>query len=255
MPARPRPSLWLVLSQKLIALGAGFFLVLAASAARAPEKAAEPPLKVVLAASKGQLAKFQKYLEQNYHVSCTAIEAAKTNEITGVEKLDDADVLLLNLYRSMPTEEQLERFQKHFRAGKPVVGLRKASHAFQNWLEVDKAVFGVKYGGHFLLNKKDLVVQIEDKAKNRSLIGDLKPFLPGGGLYKYTDLAPDVEVLMTGGEAGNMMPQTWTRVTKEGQHIFYTRYDPNDLDKDEGCRQMVVNALYWAAGRKPLKKQ
>ena len=53
-----------------------------------------------------------------------------------------------------------------------------------------------------------------------------------------------------GGIPGKMMPVTWTRVVKAtGGRVFYTRYDPDDLKKDEGCRQMVARALFWAADR------
>jgi hypothetical protein len=63
-------------------------------------------------------------------------------------------------------------------------------------------------------------------------------------------LAPDVEVLVSGGQPGDMMPQIWTRVNKQtGGRAFYTRHDPDDLKKDEGCRLMVVKALFWTAGR------
>jgi type 1 glutamine amidotransferase len=213
----------------------------------------EPPLKIAISASKGQLDQFQKYLEERYHVVCYVIEAQKGGEITGVESLAKADVLLNNLYRTEPKPEQLEQFKKFFSSKKGLVGLRKASHSFQNWLEQDQIVLGAKYGGHFLLNRKDLVMDVNEKAKHCFLLGDLKPFLPGGGLYSYTKLAPDVEVLLTGGLEGNMMPQSWVRIT-EDLRVFYSRYDPDDLKKDEACRQMVVNALFWAADRKVLKK-
>lgn len=56
--------------------------------------------------------------------------------------------------------------------------------------------------------------------------------IPGGGLYNYTELASDVKVLIDGGLEVNRMPQTW-RGNKErgGQRVFYTRYDPEDVNK------------------------
>lgn len=41
-----------------------------------------------------------------------------------------------------------------------------------------------------------------------------------------------------------------------GPRIFYTRYDPDDVMKDEGVRNMVVRAIGWATQRdlETLKK-
>jgi type 1 glutamine amidotransferase len=224
------------------------------------EKAVGPPLKVLVACQKGQLDHYAKYLEANHPVKCTwaGNDNAKDGpkELKGLEGLDTCDVMLLNLYRTTPTPEQLALVQKYFQAGKPVVGLRKASHSFQNWLEADKIVFGAKYGGHFFKNKQEQTVVIEEKHKDHPLVAGFKPFMCGGGLYNYTQLAPDVEVLMSGGPPGEVMPVTWMRIRKEtGARAFYTRYDPDDLKKDEGCRQMVARALFWAAQRElPARK-
>lgn len=217
------------------------------------------PLTVLVACSRNQLAAYQKYLEANYHVRTVwAGNEGKTGEpkgLQGLEALDTCDVMLLNLYRTHPTDEQLAKIQKYFKDGKPVVGLRKASHSFQDWLEGDRVIFGAKYGGHFFENKKEQTVVIEEKAMNHPLIAGFKPFMCGGGLYNYTELTPDVEVLMSGGPPGKSMPVTWLRVNKEtGGRAFYTRYDPKDLQNDEGCRVMVARSLFWAANRDVSKK-
>ena len=48
-----------------------------------------------------------------------------------------------------------------------------------------------------------------------------------------------------------MMPQTWQRIVKArgDQRVFYTRYDPNDVSKYPEVRDLVVEALFWAANR------
>ncbi|GIT05091.1 MAG: hypothetical protein CM1200mP29_05020 [Verrucomicrobiota bacterium] len=38
--------------------------------------------------------------------------------------------------------------KQYIESGKPVIGLRTASHAIQNWLEFDKLVPGGNYQGH-----------------------------------------------------------------------------------------------------------
>ncbi len=217
---------------------------------------------MLVACSKGQLSHYEKWLQENYDVQCVwagdgfekrkkGEKPGKERDIIGMEQAEKCDVMLLNLYRVTPNDKQLGLVKRYFASGKPVVGLRKASHAFQNWLAIDREVFGARYGGHFLLQRKGLSMKVEEKGKKSPVVGAFRPFLPGGGLYSYTELAPEVEVLISGGQEGNWMPQVWSRIhAKTKARIFYARYDPSDLRKDEGCRQMIARALFWAANRK-----
>lgn len=252
-----------------VAIVVSFFLIAAgllppqASAQNADKK----PLHLVICVTegKGQLIKYKKYLEETYHVRCSVVgpqekkEKDKKNVETlfvGLDALADADVILSNLYRTSPTPEHLAILKKAF-LSKPVVGMRKAHHGFQNWLDVSKEVFGVNYRGHYF--GKDVTIEIVDKHKDHPLLTGVKPFLPGGGLYQHTEVAPDVEVLMVGGPAGkDKMPQMWSHVVKDrnNQRTLYTRYDPNDLDKNAPIRDMVTRAIFWAANRdlKSLQK-
>jgi len=159
---------------------------------------------------------------------------------SGLENLEEADVILSNLYRTWAPPEQLETLKKHFKS-KPVVGMRKAHHGFQNWLEADQEVFGVDYRGHYRHNKRDEdSMWIVAEKKDHALVKGRKPLMPAGGLYRHTDIADDVEVLMVGGPAGDDMPQTWLREA-DGRRVFYTRYDPEDL-ADDGVRDLVIRA-------------
>ncbi len=222
-----------------------------AGVAAEPEPPKNPPLKIAIAASPKEFVSLQKYLEAQFHVVCVRIDAPKGQGVPDAEKVLECDVMLLNHYRVEPTEEQLKHLKKYFLSGKPVVGTRKASHAYQNWLEIDQTVLGAKYGGHFFEKKDEQKVFIEEKAKENPLVKDFKPFMCGGGLYNYTKLADGVEVLMSGGPPGKSMPVTWTRINKErsNQRIFYTRYDPQDTDKHTDVRDMLTKALFWAADK------
>ncbi len=237
-------------------LAAPLLLAACASALLAQMPEAKPPLRVLVACTKGQLAHYEAWLTRNYNAVC--LWAGDDNKkadkggkpVTGLEQCDKADVMLLNLYRVSPSDEQLAHAKKFFASGKGVVGLRKASHAFQNWLAVDRELFGAKYGGHYFDDRKAQVMTVEPAGKKSPLVGEFKPFLPGGGLYRYTELAPEIEVLISGGPPGKMVPQVWARVNpKTKTRVFYSRYDPKDLEKDEGCRLMTARALFWAAGR------
>ena len=53
--------------------------------------------------------------------------------------------------------DQLGQVKRYIESGKPVIGLRTASHAIQNWLEMDKLVLGGNYQGH---HKNELLERI-----------------------------------------------------------------------------------------------
>lgn len=58
------------------------------------------------------------------------IDPNETKNIPGLEQLDDADLMILfTRFRELP-DEQMEHFQKHLEKGKPVIGIRTATHAF-----------------------------------------------------------------------------------------------------------------------------
>src|SRR4029079_10523571 len=65
-------------------------------------------------------------------IRCTFVIAdPKTpHDFKGIEALDDADLLVVSARRRAPTAEQMRRIRKYVDAGKPVVGVRTASHAF-----------------------------------------------------------------------------------------------------------------------------
>ena len=232
------------------------------------QNAGTKPLHLVICVTegKGQLLKYKKYLEDTYQVRCSVVGPEEVKDkkdkknvetpFVGLDALADADVILSNLYRTSPTPEHLAILKKAF-LSKPVVGMRKAHHGFQNWLDVSKEVFGVNYRGHYF--GKDVTIEIVDKHKDHPLLAGVKPFVPGGGLYQHTEVASDVDVLMVGGPAGkDKMPQMWSRVVKDrnNQRTLYTRYDPNDLDKNPPIRDMLTRAMFWAADRdlKSLQK-
>ncbi len=65
-------------------------------------------------------------------IRCTlAIADPKSpHDFPGVEALDDADLLVLSVRRRAPTAEEMAIIRRYIEAGKPVVGIRTACHAF-----------------------------------------------------------------------------------------------------------------------------
>jgi type 1 glutamine amidotransferase len=215
-----------------------------------------PPLKVCLVSgsleydSDASFAVLQKYLETHYQVVCTRAFRKTDNDLPGLENLDTCDVMVLYTRRLTISGEQLERVKKYCLAGKPLVGIRTASHAFQNWLDLDKEVLGGNYKNHY---KAGSATQVEytAKGKNHPILAGVKLTKSEGTLYKNTGLAKDVDILLTGSIPMQTEPIAWTRLYK-GARIFYTSLGHQKDFEDENYLRMLANALFWTTQKKPL---
>jgi len=143
--------------------------------------------------------------------------------------------------------EQLERVKKYCLAGKPIVGIRTASHALQNWLDLDKEVLGGNYKGHY---KDGPITEVKIEDKSHPILKGVTPFQSVASLYKNTGLAKDVHLLLTGTIPEHSEPLAWTRSYKGGR-IFYTSLGhQRDFEEPQFIR-LVTNAIHWAAAREP----
>jgi len=177
----------------------------------------------------------------------------KADNIAGLEQLDKCDLWIGSVAkRTYPSDEQLAQVKKHLAAGKPFVGYRAASHVFENWLRADQAIFGAKYGGHHLLEKDPvMVIEVAKGQAEHAILKGVEVPRPSSGSYVYTDISPDVTVLLYSGIKGDMMPHTWVRENKETKgRVFYTRYDAKELAMNEVVRKLFLRGIAWALNRK-----
>jgi type 1 glutamine amidotransferase len=229
-------------------------LLLAALLARpAPQ---EEPLRVCLVSgphykANDSLGEFKKHLEENHRIACSRViteDYPLGKDLPGIEALDSADVLVLFTRRITVPPDQLERVKKFCASGKPVLGLRTASHAFQNWGAFSKEVLGAKFGPHF--NNAPMQVTLVEKAKDHPILAGVKPFATDLGLYRYQDHAPDLEFLLTGTVQGKEPePVAWAREANGGR-VFYTSLGGSKDFADPNFRRLLVNALFWLARRR-----
>ncbi|HUT32422.1 MAG TPA: ThuA domain-containing protein [Planctomycetota bacterium] len=230
-------------------------LAVGLAAASGPVRAGGPPLKVVLVSGSGEyksaesLPVFAKHLEAGFNVKATVLQAKGDKEIPGLEALDDADVMLVFTRRVKLEGDQLERFKKYCLAGKPIVGVRTASHAIQTWLDLDKEVFGGNYKGHYGGGVKQAVT-INPDAKDHPVLKGVRDFESEYSLYKTGPIAADATLLMTSAtpKAAAPEPAAWVREYK-GARIFYTSLGGLTDFENASFRQMLVNALFWTAKR------
>ena len=238
----------------LIVMVALVLLFSAALVARADVR----PLKVCLVSgsfeyeSDTSLTAFKTYLESEYEAECTLIKAAGWTDLPGLDALDDCDVALFFTRRLRIAGEQLDMVKKYVEAGRPVVGVRTASHGFQNWLAMDREVFGGSYDGHYS-NDVTHYTQIPSSAQRHPILDGVEPFRSRGSLYKNQNNAKDTTVLMQGMTPEGNEPVAWTRVRK-GARVFYTSIGAQSDFRNRTYLKMLANALYWVAGRAVERK-
>ena len=227
----------------------------------APKPAGKPAgkLKVLLISgafeykSDASLEGFQKHLEANYDVECKRAfaKAEKDKDFPGLEQLAACDVAIFFTRRLQIEGDSLAHVKKYVESKKPIVGIRTASHGFQNWLEMDKLILGGDYKNHFGQNV-ECEVKIEPKAKDHPVLKGVTEFKTKGGLYKNPNVADDVTVLLRGSIPKESEPVAWVR-EKDGRRVFYTSLGTPDDFQDPNFIKLVVNGLAWTT-KMDLKK-
>jgi len=218
--------------------------------------AAETPLKVhMISGSKEyrsheSLARLREYLEKERIATCT-ISAGEDggNTLPGIEAIDQADVLVVFCRRMKLPDDQLERIKKWCAAGKPVIGIRTASHAFQTWLEFDRQVLGGDYRGHG--GSEQWKIAVEEKNSAHPVLAGVRPWERRGTIYNNPSPASDIVVLLTVAGAKGSQPLAWARVydAKNNGRAFYTSAGYPEDFAEESFLRMLANAVLWTAGR------
>ncbi|QDT99672.1 isochorismatase family protein [Gimesia aquarii] len=205
-----------------------------------------------------------KHLGKHFRVSYVFADDKDRNSIPGIEVINEADVVLFSVRRRVLPEKAMQAIRKYVKAGKPVVGIRTASHAFSlrgkkppaglyDWPEFDAEVFGGNYHGHLANDLKSIISINESQKQNPILTGiPDKPFQQAYSLYEVSPLAKNTTVLMTGKAKGfPVEPVAWTFKRKDGGKSFYTSLGhPGDFKNPEFVR-LLANGVYWAAGLNP----
>jgi type 1 glutamine amidotransferase len=230
-----------------------------------------------------------KILSQRHGFKCTVLfsvdedgtvnpDAGKSLSDAG--PIESADLLLLSLrFRNWP-EEALATFEKAYLSGKPIVGLRTSTHAFNGNRLADfgKRVLGEKWVSHWGRHKSEATLAIpEPDAEGSPLLhgvsnvfgttdvyeayppADATILLRGRVLAGMTPDAPPAAYLkkratdkMEQDVNSPMMPVAWTRLhTNEAgkvNRVFCTTMGAANEFENEGLRRLVVNGVYWGLG-------
>lgn len=182
------------------------------------------------------------------------------SDIPGIEAIATADVLLVSVRRRPLPPQQLKVVREFVAAGKPMVGIRTASHAFclrnkppeeglADWPEFDNQVWGGNYSNHY---GNDLAATITPVAAELAhpILQDvpLDEFQAGGSLYRPSPLAEETRLLMTGRVEGHdPEPVAWIFTRADGGRSFYTSLGHVKDFENPAFTTMLTNALRWAA--------
>ncbi|WP_435011162.1 ThuA domain-containing protein [Tundrisphaera lichenicola] len=202
-----------------------------------------------------------KHLIPEYKVDYILSPEGQRDELPGVGVLADADLMLVSARRRVLTEGQLAAIRKFVAEGKPVVGIRTASHAFSMrgkteapsgrdmWPDFDPQILG----GHYTNHHKDgpkVAVAPASEATHPILEGvEVSDLIGNGSLYMVSPLAKTTTPLLIGSIPDQAPePIAWVNTPSAGNHVFYTSLGQMDDFAEPAFNRLLKNAIDWAVG-------
>jgi type 1 glutamine amidotransferase len=182
----------------------------------------------------------------------------------GLDVLTEADLLVVFCRRVALSHQQLLIVKDYLKAGKPVIGLRTANHAFsvmtevrdgyQAWPEFVSEILGCENRGYGPTDPGTDVAIVRDQQSHPILKGlsTTPQWHSAGNVYRVAPLLDDkAVVLLTGAVRDEVHPIAWTRMTADGSRVFYASLGYPDDFNMVPFRKLLVNSIYWALGQKP----
>ncbi len=243
--------------------------------------------------SEETLPQLAKILSHHHGFQCTVIFAIdpktgeinpeRTDNLPGLHRLADADLMVIaSRFRALP-DDQMRHLVDYIESGRPIIGLRTATHAFNPAPGSTYAKYGWKhdgedYPGGFgrqVLGETWIAHHGKHKVEStRGMVEDrTHPIARGindGDMWGPSDvyrvrlpLPGDSHVIFRGAILKGMnatddivddprnqpmMPIGWTRTYRGGRVFTTTMGAATDL-ASEAVRRMIVNATLWCVGR------
>jgi type 1 glutamine amidotransferase len=248
--------------------------------------------------SEESLPQLAKILSKHHGFKCTVLFAIDPKDgtinpnindnIPGLEALKTADLMIIfTRFRNLP-DEQMKHVAEYVESGRPIIGLRTATHAFQlkggtygkyTWNGKEKGWedgFGRRilgetwishHGNHGKQSTRGVIAPGEEKnpilrgikdgdvwgptdvyGVRLPLPGDSKPLILGQVLE---GMKPD-DKPVAGKQNDPLMPVAWARTytSESGKtgRVFTTTMGASQDLESEGLRRLLVNAVYWSVG-------
>ncbi len=210
------------------------------------------------------------------------INPAHQTNIPGTHLLDDADMMVVFLrFRHLP-DEQMKPIDDFTKSGKPIMGLRTATHSFNyrnqdspyakwHWRSKEpaggwgQAVLGdtwiSHHGGHKSQATRGVIQAGHEKHPILTGVDDVFGLTD---VYGIVHLRKDDDILMRGAVLAGMkptdlpvegkkndpmMPLVWTRMYKgeagKTSRVISTTMGASVDLENEGLRRLLVNSCFW----------
>jgi hypothetical protein len=207
------------------------------------------------------------------------------NNIPGLEALDDADLMIIaTRFRNLP-DDQMQHIAKFVEAGKPIIGMRTATHAFNipdggtyskySWQSKEwdggfgRQILGETWISHHGKHKEQSTRGIvAPGAEGHPIVGGCEDIWGPTDVYGVrlplpnhtqplilgqvlTGMQPS-DSPVTGAQNDPLLPVAWLRkyTSEDGNdvRIFTTTMGAATDLESEGLRRLLVNAAYWCVG-------
>ncbi len=201
-----------------------------------------------------------RWLGKDFQVTFIYGNGDERHDLPGIEALREADAMLLSVRRRPLPAEQLDIIREFVASGKPVIGIRTASHAFclrnqpppeglADWPELDAQVFGGSYSNHYANDLIATVTAADDAHPLLTGVGSF-PYEAGGSLYVVSPINESAEVVLMGEVSGQSPePMAWTFTRADGGRSFYTSLGYKDNFSGDVLPRLLYNACLWACER------
>jgi len=206
--------------------------------------------------------------------------------IPGLEHLQSADLMIIGTrFRELP-DEQMQYIVEYVESGKPIIGIRTATHAFAytrnpnskyahyDWRSKSwpggfgRQVLGETWVAHHGIHGKESTRGvINPEMADHPILRGVRDVWGPTDVYRVRDLPPDAKVLLFGQVLSGMnptdppvqgpkndpmMPIAWIRFFKtpsgKESRVFCTTMGSAVDFACEDLRRLIVNAAYWCVG-------
>jgi nicotinamidase-related amidase len=194
------------------------------------------------------------------------------HNLENLQILEDANLAMFFIRRRALESEKMLAVTKYIASGRPVIGIRTASHAFDakgnvprtgggivaatestsnllaQWPEFDADVWGGNYQGHYGHLKTGTEFSLVPGMENHPILKGVKPFTTLNWLYQNRPLrSSNAVVLMLGSNPGvPNEPVFWIN----DDRAIYTSLGYWDDWKEESFRNLMFNSVDYLLNRK-----
>ena len=200
------------------------------------------------------------------------MEGEGRHNIENLQILKDADLAVMAIRRRAMVSEQMNLIKEYVNSGKPVLGIRTTSHAFDargvvpregggivaakegvseflyQWPEFDKDVLGGNYQGHYARLQEGTKIIVVPGMENHVLLEGVEQdgFSSPNWLYRNRPLRSDNAQVLLLGTIPDVPsePVMWINTYGKGK-IIYTSLGHWDDWKLESFRNLMLNSIKY----------